>query len=640
MFTDMVGYTALGQRNEALSLAVVEEQRKLVRPILSKHNGREIKTIGDAFLVEFTSALDAVRCAYDIQRQVREANVPLPAESKMHLRIGIHLGDVIEHEDDISGDAVNVASRIEPLAPDGGVCVTRTVYESVRNKIDVPLMNMGAKDLKNVSEPVEVYRMQMPWEAESKEKAGEMDTKRVAVLPFVSLSPDPNDEYFADGLTEEIIATMSRIGGLRVIARTSVMGYKSTQKKISDIAKELEVGTVLEGSVRKAGERARINVQLVNGTSSEHLWAESYDRELKDVFRIQSEISETVAEALKVRLTSQEKERVEKEQTKSSAAHTLYLKGRYHFNERTEENVRKALEHFERAAAADSVYALAYSGMADCYTILADYGWMAPEKANPLAREYCMKALRLDDTLAEAHASYGVTLNVAWDFVSSEREFKRAIELRPSYAPAYHWDALRLLATGRPEEAFQKEKLALEVDPYSRVINLGLANALYYLERYDESLERYNQLVEANPDFAAGHFWKSGLHVMRGERGAAVREARRAFQLDSSMTMELNLAFVLAATGNREEAAKVLENVRQRSSKERVNSAPMGLAELALGEGDEGFRWLNEALNEKDMSLFFLRIDPWFRQFLPDPRWKEIDQKLHARQQALHSTDR
>jgi adenylate cyclase len=255
MYTDMVGYTALGQRSESLSLALVEEQRRLIRPILGRHNGREIKTIGDAFLVEFPSALDAVRCAYDIQRATREFNISFPEEKRIHLRVGLHLGDVVESHGDISGDAVNVASRIEPLAEDGGVCLTRQVFDHVSNKFELPLSSLGPKALKNVSEPLEVFRMMMPWEKEAAETLPQLDSKRVAVLPFVNMSPDPNDAYFADGMTEEIISTVSGISGLSVISRTSVMSYKGATKRVKEIGKELEVGSVLEGSLRKAGTR-------------------------------------------------------------------------------------------------------------------------------------------------------------------------------------------------------------------------------------------------------------------------------------------------------------------------------------------------------------------------------------------------
>src|SRR5438093_766744 len=306
MFTDMVGYTALGQTNETLSLALVNEQRKLIRPILIKHNGREVKTIGDSFLVAFSSALDAVRCAYDIQRITREFNISLPEARKLHLRIGVHLGDVVESQGDISGDAVNVASRIEQLAEDGGVCLTRQVYDHVQNKFELPLNSLGLRSLKNVNAPVEVFKIEMPWHEERAPQPTQFDMNRIAVLPFVNMSPDHGDEYFADGITEELIDRLSQLSELRVIARTSMMIYKRKEKKASEIAKELRVGSLIEGSVRKAGNRIRITVQLIDGGTEEHLWSSRYDKDLDDVFAIQSDIAERVTDQAKVHLLDSE----------------------------------------------------------------------------------------------------------------------------------------------------------------------------------------------------------------------------------------------------------------------------------------------------------------------------------------------
>jgi adenylate cyclase len=229
MFTDMVGYTTLSQKDESLSLTVLEEQRKLVRPVLDRFSGREVKTIGDAFLVEFPSALEAVKCAYEIQKAAREFNISTPEERRINLRIGIHLGDVVESQDDISGDAVNVASRIGPFAEKGGVSLSRQVYDQVQNKFELPLTSLGTKSLKNISTPVEVYKVELPWHDEKTSHSVHMDRSRIAVLPFANISPSASDEYFADGMTEELIATLSRIRELGVIARTSVIRYKGLQ---------------------------------------------------------------------------------------------------------------------------------------------------------------------------------------------------------------------------------------------------------------------------------------------------------------------------------------------------------------------------------------------------------------------------
>jgi TolB-like protein len=295
MYTDIVGYTALGQRNETLALALVEEQGRLMRPIFKRHNGREIKTMGDAFLVEFPSALDAVRCAYYIQRATREFNISLSDERRLHLRVGIHLGDVVESQGDISGDAVNVASRIESVAADGGICLTRQIYDYVQNKFELSMKSLGMRVLKNVSSPVEVFKMDMPWDEEKVMPPTHLDKRRIAVLPFANMSPDNADEYFADGMTEELITVLSKIGGLRVVARTSAMRFKGEKATVSRIGQELGVGSLTEGSVRRSINRVRITIKLIDTRSEEQLWAETYDRELQDIFSVQSDIAQQVA---------------------------------------------------------------------------------------------------------------------------------------------------------------------------------------------------------------------------------------------------------------------------------------------------------------------------------------------------------
>src|SRR5437879_10869431 len=391
MYTDMVGYTALGQRNESLSLALVQEQRKLLRPIFARHNGKEVKTMGDGFLAEFPSALDAVRCAYDIQRATREFNISLPEDRRIHLRVGIHLGDVVEFRGDVSGDAVNVASRIESLAEDGGVCLTQQVRDHVHNKIEIPLMNIGKKSLKNVGEPIEVYRMVMPWDAVRATSPTRLDKRRIAVLPLSNISPDPRDQYFVDGMTEELISTLSKIGELKVISRTSIMRYKNTDKSIDEIAKDLSVGSIIEGTLRKITDDLRISVQLIDAQTDEHLWSQDYDRKLDNVFGIQKEIALKVSEALKIQLLSYEKDDLGRRATGNTQAYTLYLKGRYFWNERTEHDLEKAAKYFEEAIKLDSQYALAYSGLADCCVIQGAYGWMMPEGSFPNAQQCAMQ---------------------------------------------------------------------------------------------------------------------------------------------------------------------------------------------------------------------------------------------------------
>jgi len=629
VFTDMVGYTALAQKNEALSLSLLEDQRKLIRPILARHKGREVKTMGDAFLIEFSSALDAIRCAYDVQRSARDFNLAQPEEQKLVLRVGIHLGDVVESQGDISGDAVNIASRIESLAEPGGICLTRQVYDQVHNKLELQLSSLGESRLKNVAQSTEVFRVVMPWAPEQEAPGGAYDRKRIAVLPFANISRDSADEYFADGMTEEVIATMSRISGLKVIARTSVMGYKGGQKKISDVAMELNVGSVLEGSVRKVGDRARVTVQLIDSQTSEHVWSESYDRDLRDVLAIQSEISKTVAEVLRVKLLDQERSVMDSKKTVNAQAYSLYLKGRYFWNERTKDATFKAIKYFEESIKVDSRYAPSYSGLADCYTVATNYAWMTPAVAQPKARDYASKAVELDDSLAEAHASLGNTMiEHSWEFADGLRELKRSVELRPNYAQAYHWLALTSMYFRRHDDALMYQKKALEIDPNSRLVDMGMGVVYATRGEYEKAMERFQRLAKEYPDSATIKFWKSFVHLAMNQPGLAVQEAEKAASLEHSTFLELNLAWICAETGDKIRARKILDEVIEGKLGDYVRPSEIGEVLLALGETDEGFKWFERAVAEKDSALLMIGSEPWYDKYRNLPGWKAVYAKV------------
>jgi adenylate cyclase len=629
MFTDMVGYTALGQRNESLSLALVEEQRKLIRPILAKHTGREVKTIGDAFLVEFPSALESVRCAYDIQRATREYNISLPVEDTMHLRIGLHLGDVTGSNGDISGDTVNVASRIEALAEDGGVCLTRQIYDHVQNKLDLRFTGLGLRSLKNVHAPVEVYKMVMPWESEPSQQ-GHLDKKRIAVLPFVNMSPDSRDEFFADGMTEELIATMSKISGLKVIARTSVMGYKGGQKKVNEIARDLGVGTVLEGSVRKAGAKLRINVQLVDAQNSDDLWTESYDREVKDIFAIQTDISKTVAESLKVRLLSQEQSRIEKKPTENPEAYILYLKGRSHWNKRSEEGLYKAIKLFEEAIARDPQYALAYVGLADCYSILGVYGYRRPNAVFPQAKELALKALSLDENLAEAHASLSETMtHYYYDWVKADHELRKALELNPNFSQAHSWFGTCYLASmGRLDEALAENRRAEQLDPLSTLMATEVGRVLYFARRYDEALVQYRKALKIEPDSIIARKGLADVYSQKCMYEEALVEINTAVELSNRSVYILDDAgYVYAVSGRRDEAKKVLDRLDDLSNEMYVPEYGRAVIHLGLGDKDKAMDWLWKAYNER-CFLTWLKVEPIFDPLRSDPRFRSLLGKL------------
>src|SRR2546428_4941242 len=356
MFTDIVGYTAMSQQDEKHALKVLESHNDMLRPIFTKYGGTEIKTIGDSFLVEFVSALAATECAIEIQQMLARVNRGMEG-SPIMLRIGLHLGDVIRRGNDILGDAVNIASRIQPLAEPGGICVYEEVYSVIRNKIPYPIEMVTAVSLKNVELPMNVYTIASLSRVGEEKGMLEIGTTRLAVLPLSSISPDPKDAYFADGMTEELITVLSQLSNLRVIARTSVDYYKGKEKRVSQIAEELRVGSLLEGSVRMAGGRIRVTLQLINANNEEHIWSENYDRKLDDIFAIQTDIAKQVAQSLKMKLAEEDKQRLVGRAAENVSAYVNYLRGRGLLSRRKSEELKQAKELFEKTIAEDPNFA-------------------------------------------------------------------------------------------------------------------------------------------------------------------------------------------------------------------------------------------------------------------------------------------
>jgi TolB-like protein/Tfp pilus assembly protein PilF len=628
MFTDMVGYTALGQRNEALSLALVEEQRSLIRPVLRRHNGREVKTIGDAFLVEFPNAVEAVRCAYDIQRSIREFNLTLEPDKRIHLRIGIHVGEVVVSRGDISGDAVNVASRIEPLAEDGGVCVTRQVYDHVYNKVDLPLSSLGSKTLKNLVAPIEVYKLVMPWSQREASPHVQFDRKRVAVLPLANMSPDPADEYFADGLTEEMIGTLSKIRELSVISRTSVMPYKDKPKPISDISRELNAGTILEGSVRKAGNRARVSIQMIDAAEDKHLWAESYDRDLQDIFFVQSDIAGKVAEALKVELLADEREVIMEAPTKSVEANLLFLKAVNWRDRGSPSDILKSIEYFELATEQDPNFALAYAWAAALYVGVAGEG-MPGTEAFPRAKENLERAMALDPKLAEVHSSKGwMEYQFDWKWTEAEDSFRKAIALNPSFAFAHDWYGRMLASLGRFDESISEISRARELDPASPWVMAHLAQVYWMAGMNSEARDMSNKVLETEPSFARAHLYLAFVNAAENKKEDAKREADKAVAIADEAYFRAYQAVVHARVGSTEKAKDILENLQAGRYKGYLSPYFTSAIYYSLGEQDKGYEWMKRAYDDRDPSIPFFNKWPILEAQRKDPRFVEMLHQL------------
>jgi adenylate cyclase len=629
MFTDMVGYTALGQRNESLSLALLEEQRGVVRPIIARYNGREIKTIGDAFLVEFLSALDAVRCAYEIQRAAKEFNLPLAEDRRVHLRIGVHLGDVVESQGDISGDAVNVASRIEPLAEDGGVCITRQVFDHVKGKVDVTLSSLGPQSLKNVAEPIEVYKMVLPWAKEAVAPI-QQDTHRIAVLPFANMSPDPNDEYFADGMTEELIDRLAQVKGLEVIARTSVMSYRKKEKTVSEIAKELQVGTVVEGSVRKAGTRVRVTAQLINGASQGHLWSSHFDGSLEDIFAVQSEIAEKVAGELKVQLLQSEKKTLEKRPTESMEAYNYFLRGRELLREGSEPSLRQALGLFERAVELDQSFARAYEGQAECLVTMGNDGYEPYDQANIKAEHTVKKALDLDPELAEAHATLAYVYFGEDRAISCESEAKRALELNPNISDAYRELCFISLLKGDLDQGTMYLETAWRLDPLRSFYIERLGQLYFYTGKEDEALRFWEKNRQLAP--AATYRSMTEYYASKGDYDKAKEFFGLAKKLEPThhwvSWME---AFIAAKMGDKDGALKSMKTLESNfdMSVDLINN--IAFIHYALDDLDSYFAYVLKATEQGSLRFIYVMYSPLFAKGRDDPRYKVVLEGLRKK---------
>ena len=624
MFTDLVGYTAMAQRNESLALELLERHNTLLRSVVKQRRGREVKTVGDAFLLEFGSALEAVLCAIEIQSVLNEQNKLVGGAERILVRIGIHVGDVVHRGGDVFGDAVNIASRIVSFAEQGGICISGQVYAQVVNKLEYPLIKISAQSLKNVEQRIDLYRVVLEPGVDAPHKSSKA-WSRVAVLPFANISPDPRDGYFADGLTEEMISALSEVKGLRVIARTSVNHYKETSKTVAQIGSELGVAFVLEGSVRKAGNKVRVGAQLIDVESQEHIWSNQYDRNLNDIFSIQSDIAKKVADSLEVTLLKGERARIERKDTESTVAYVAYLKGRTLLHDRSEKAIKGAKEQFELAVREDAGYSKAYSGLADTYMILGDYLFSPFPSSLEEAKKHIRKALELDPNLAEARVSLANYLMYNYDFVGSENEFRRAIELNPSYASAHHWFAGTLDQLGKIDEAFAEVMLAEELDPLSSAIALSALYRFILTRTFDEALKRIRKLSEIDPEGPlVAEAWMA-YHFVRKEWNDALLYLKRMIEADpDDPYLDMDLAYIHAVTGKRNEALLLVEKLKAVPESARIKGNFLAFVYAGLGDLDECFRWLDYAYDRREIFIGWFRRYPLLENVRSDKRFGEL----------------
>ena len=566
---DVVGYSRLMGVDEAGTLdALTKVRSELIDGKIAEHQGRVVKLSGDGLLLEFPSVVNAVRCAAEIQHVMRDRNANVPQERRIEFRIGVNLGDVIVQDEDIFGDGVNVAARLESIAKPGGIAISGSVRDQIGNRLDLVFEDMGEHKLKNIEQPVRVYSLSHEESTAANTARNRDQRPSVAVLPFSNLSGDPEQEYFSDGITEDIITDLSKISGLWVAARNTVFTYKNKPVTVEQIARDLGVAYILEGSVRKAGPRVRVTGQLVNAKDGGHLWADRFDRDLTDIFAIQDEITRAIVEQLTVKLLPQEKKSIERPQTDNIEAYTYYLRGREFLHRHTKSYYQIARRMFTKAIELDPRYARAYAGIAACDSYLF-YHYFQYEVGEAIQNITAAadKALELDEDLAEAHACRGVALTFAKRFEEAETEFERAIALDPNSFEAHYFYARSCFVQGKLERAASLFERAAETKPDDyqpwcllRQVyrSLGRTDKIEPAARKGVALaEKELALHPENPRPAA---LGAASLIAIGENERAREWLTRALAIDPDDLLTLyNAACVYADLGEAERALDLLE---------------------------------------------------------------------------------
>ena len=457
--------------------------------------------------------------------------------------------------------------------------------------------------------------------------------KSIAVLPFDNLSRDPDNAYFTEGIQEEILTRLAKIADLKVISRASTQRFKSAPDNLPVIAKQLGVTNILEGSVQKSADRVRVNVQLINALTDAHLWADIYDRKLTDIFAVESDIAKTIADTLQAKLTGSEQRAIAARPTENTEAHQLYLKGRFFWNKRTGNDLKKSIDYFNQAIAADPKYALAYAGVAEAYVLLPSYAGGTPQECDPKAEAAAKRALALDETVAEAHNALGEAfLFYDFDFSRSIREFQRAIELKPNYASAHQWYGNDLLVPlGRFDEAIAEVKRAVELDPLSLIINSDLGNTYYNARRYDEAIEQLRKTLEMDPNFYYAYLNLGQALEMKGARDAAIAEYQKARALNDDPFVLGLLAHAYAFSDNKIEAGKILDQLMQLSKQRYVTAYSFAIVYLGLGDKEQALRWLQKSYQDRaGYNIVSIKVDPFLDPLRGDPRFENLVAKVFA----------
>ena len=627
MFADMVGYTRLMQEDEQKAKDLRDQQREVLEGCIANHGGQVMQYYGDGTLSMFGSAIEAVKCAKEIQ-------LILNREPKVPVRIGIHVGDVVYDDEGIYGDAVNLAARVQALSVPGGVMISEKVFDEVKNHPGIRVEGFGKHELKNVFDPVGIYALaneglEVPKQEDVHEQTGS-NKNSVAVLPFVNMSSDEENEYFSDGITEEIINALVKVDGLHVSARTSVFAYKNKNADIREIGKELNVSTILEGSVRRFGDRVRVTAQLIKTEDGFHIWSEVYDREMRDIFAVQDEISLNIAEKLQDNFEIS-RDNIYKADTDSIDAYNAYLQALFYWNKRTPEDTFKAIEFHQKAIKKCSTYSRAYSGIAHCYSFLGIIGHLRGEESFSKAEEYALKSIELNDTQADSYVALGlVNLYYHWDYKRAEANLRKAITLEPENLDAREALGTLYRVIGRYDKMLHHYDVSVRIEPLSLPANLALGGAYWLTGQHKKADKIYDKIISLDPNFRSAYERKALLYFVQGKYEKAIVELDKYISLiKGDFRGSTQMAFIQAKMGNIEEAEKVLEDVhkRQEDNPQLNLSLDFAVIYTALDQHEKALKYLMQAVEEKLGSILFINsIEP----FEPLRKYPEYAQIIEA----------
>ena len=628
MFTDMVGYTALMQENERQAKILRDKHRAVLESLILEHRGQILQYYGDGTLSIFGSAIEAAICGAKIQQE-------LQTEPKVPLRIGIHAGDVVYDDEGVYGDGVNIAARIENMAVPGSVLVSDKINDELKNQTEVSSVFLGRFELKNVKYPVRIYAINndglvIPTQDQLEGKSA-VSENSIAVLPFINLSADKENEYFSDGITEELLNALAKVDGLLVTSRTSSFAFKGKNSDIREIGKTLGVKTVLEGSVRKYGNRVRVTAQLINSENGYHKWSETFDRDLEDIFAVQDELANSIVDQLKktIKIHKTTKHLV-KVPTENIDAYNLYLKGLFYWNKWAPEYVLKAVKCFEDAIKISPDFALVYSRLSACYVYFGAVGYMPTETAYPKAKEYALKSYELDSTSEFAHISLGMIKYFNdWDWEGSEKCYLKVFEKNPNSAETHQYYAMLLTTLGYHKKALKEAELAHQIDPLNPPISYILSFVYFNNNQTEQAIAQQQKTIELDPDF--GDSWNSmaWMYLRTNQYEKAIEIFNKILNDPTNILKATSgLSYAYAKLGQTERAHEFIHNSLSNGSISPTVDLELAIVYTGLGEYDKAIDSLHTAIDKRLGGLNFINGKFW-KELHDHPRFKEILQRMN-----------